>query len=116
MRHRQLVVCPTSALHAAVDVLGSAPLPARLAFAEGPHNHYLVDVGARIPSLMENNVFDPGLVVGKRRHEALPAFRMQEGHDLLDPVSPFPVEEDGDIWKIGFRALSIFLRRNEEGW
>ena len=110
---REIIVCPTSAFHKKFDV--RAPLPARLAFAEGPHDHNLVDVGVRISSLLKNNVLDPELVAGKRRHEGLLVSRMQEGHDLLDPVAPPPIQEDGDIWKIGFRASSIFSSRNEEG-
>ena len=30
--------------------------------------------------------------------------RMQESHDLLHPVAPHPIQEDGDVWNIGFRA------------
>ena len=30
--------------------------------------------------------------------------RMQESHDLLHPVAPLPIQEDGDVWSIGFRA------------
>ena len=32
--------------------------------------------------------------------------RMHEGHDLLDPAAPFPIQEDGDLWN-GFRDDSL---------
>ena len=80
---RHIIGCQTKAFLEALDALVRAPLPTRLAFAEGPHVQYLVDVGVRISSLTENNVFGPELVVGKRRHEGLRVSRMQERHDLL---------------------------------
>ena len=56
-RQRLVVACPTIALHEAMDVLVRAPLRARLAVAEGLHD---------LPSLINNNVVDPELLVGKR--------------------------------------------------
>ena len=41
--------------------------------------------------------------------------RVHEGHELLDPAAQFPIQDDGDLRENAFRALSIFLRRNEEG-
>ena len=60
-------------------------------------------------------VFCLELVVGKRNTKPLLVSRLQDGHDLLHPVAPLPIQEDGDICKIGVRALSMFSRRNEEG-
>ena len=80
-------------------------------------------------SLIESNVFEtdgltdgltcfydfcPELVVGKRKNISFFVSRLQNGHELHHPVAPLPIQEDGDIWKIGYRALSI-SRRNEEG-
>ena len=36
-----------------------------------------------------------------------------EEHDFLHPMARLPTWQDGDICKIGARALSIFSRRNE---
>ena len=51
----------------------------------------------------------------KQENACFLVFRAQNGHDLLHPMAPLPIQEDGDIRKIGFRALSMFFCRNEEG-
>ena len=66
-RQRHVVTCQTIALHVAMDVLVRAPLPARLALAEGLHDH---------SSLISNTAVDPKLLVGKRRHVVLFDFRV----------------------------------------
>ena len=101
-----MAACATIALHAVMDVLVRAPLPAQLALAEGLHDH---------PSLINNSVVDLALLVSKRRQVVLSDFHIFDGYDFLDPAAPSPLQVDGDIWVNGHRALSIFLRCDEEG-
>ena len=54
-------------------------------------------------------------MVRKRNNESFIVPRLHNGDDLFHPVAKLPIQDDGDIREIGFRALSNFSRRNEEG-
>ena len=79
-RRRQIIGCQTSAFLGSLNALIRALLPAGLAFAEEPCVHSANDAGARM-----------SVVVGRRKNASFFVFR----HDLLHPVGPLPVQDDG---------------------
>ena len=99
-RQRQLVVWPTSALHAALDVLVRASLPARLTFAEGPHVHCSMDAGASMSSLTESDVLEiENWWQQNKKNKNFLVSHLQKWTRTLS------IQEDRDIREIGDHEL-----------